>query len=188
MDLTKEKILTKENLKELLDLTNEELAASRRHAQQELNGIERAMQEVALKLEHLYSALESRKADIDDLAPRLKELRSEQKALLEKQEEALAQMDEPPPPDVDFPRIQRLIGDMKAVLESSTFPESKRFLRSFIRRVEYTENDLGIEYTVPVNLGGELTGTKEVLNTGMLGSRGRIRTCDLAVNSRPLYR
>ena len=103
--------------------------------------------------------------------------------MLEKQEEALAQMDEPPPPDVDFPRIQRLIGDMKAVLKSSTFLESKRFLQSFIRRVEYTENDLGIEYTVPVNLGGKLTGTKEVLNTGMLGSRGRIRTCDLAVNS-----
>ena len=167
LDRIKENILTKENLKELLQITNQELAVSRIHAQQELDGIERAMQEVSIKLGRLYSALESGKVDIDDLAPRLKELRSEQKVPLEKQDEALAQMDEPPPPDVDLPRIQKLMGDMKVILESSTFLESKRFLRSFIRRVEYTENDVGIEYTVPVNLGGESTGTKEVLNTGL---------------------
>ena len=103
------------------------------------------MQEVDLKLGRLYSALESGKVDIDDLAPRLKELRAEQKALLEKQDEALFQMDESAPPEVDLPRLRKLVADMKAILESSTFLESKAFLRSFIRKVEYTKSEVGIE-------------------------------------------
>ena len=73
---------------------------------------------------------------------------------------------------------------MKAMLESSTFLESKKFLRLFIRKIEYTTNEVGIEFTVPANLGNELTGAREVFNLESCGSRGRIRTCDLAVNSR----
>ena len=57
---------------------------------------------------------------------------------------------------------------MEAILESGDFLEGKGFFQSFIRRVEYAENDVGIECTVSVNLGGELTGTTEVLNTEML--------------------
>ena len=56
------------------------------------------------------------------------------------------------------------------------------------QRTRSISNDLpgSIESTVPV--GNELMGTREVLNIGSVGSPGRIRTCDLAVNSRPLYR
>ena len=45
------------------------------------------------------------------------------------------------------------VGEMKEILGSRTFLESKTFLQSFIRRVEYAKTEVGIEYTVPVNLG-----------------------------------
>ncbi len=65
--------------------------------------------------------------------------------------------------------------------------ESKAFLRSFVRRVEFNEHEVGIEYTVPHRPGKALTGNDEVPNTGNPGSAGRIRTYDQSVNSRPLY-
>ena len=43
---------------------------------------------------------------------------------------------------------------------------------SATRRVEYTKTEVGIEYTGLVNIGGELTGTKEVLDTRRVGSPG----------------
>ena len=188
LDRIKANILAEDNLKELLNLTNEELSASRRRAQEDLDTIDQSMQDVDRKLGRLYSALEGGKVDVDDLAPRLKEVRSDQKTLLDKQAGALAQLNEAGPPDIDPPKLRRLVTDLRSILGSGTFLESKTFLQSFIRKVEYTKTEVAIEYAVPVNLAGELTGTKEVLNTRTVGSRGRIRTCDLAVNSRPLYR
>ena len=48
--------------------------------------------------------------------------------------------------------------------------------------------DLAIDYTVPLPHEEGLTSRKEVLRINKSGSPGRIRTYDLAVNSRPLYR
>ena len=172
----KENILTEANLKELLDLTNQELADSRRQARNELEGIEESIQEVDLKLGRLYSALEGGKVEIDDLAPRLKELRTEQKALLEKQDAALDQLGQSAPPELNLQKLEDLVAELRVILESSTFLESKAFLRSFIRRVEYTKTDVGIEYTVPVKLGEELIGDKEVLDIRRVGSPERLRT------------
>ncbi len=78
--------------------------------------------------------------------------------------------------------------DNRGLLQSASFLESKTFLGMFIRRIDFDKEQVGIEYTFPIPAGNELTATKELLNVRGIGSRGRIRTCDLAVNSRPLYR
>ena len=46
-------------------------------------------------------------------------------------------------------------------------------LGAFVRKVEYTKREVAIEYTVPVQLGGGLTGTTEVLNGEGVGSPTR---------------
>ena len=69
--------------------------------------------------------------------------------------------------------------------------EQKVFLRSFIQSLEVAEADLTITYTIPIdspNSGEGVTEDAAVLPTTKTGSPGRIRTYDLAVNSRPLYR
>ncbi len=64
--------------------------------------------------------------------------------------------------------------------------EQKSSLRSFVKRVELNEPQIVIDYTVPLPMEG-LTTTEEVLRIDKTGSRGRTRTYDQAVNSRPLY-
>ena len=62
---------------------------------------------------------------------------------------------------------------------------------SFVRGVEVGKTDLRPRFTIPIVVpatsGGE---TEEALVLPIIrsGSPGRIRTYDLAVNSRPLYR
>ena len=75
IDRIKENILTDENLTRLLELTNERLRLSTRRSAKKLNHLERQIASIERRLSRLYAALETGKVDIDDLAPRLKELR-----------------------------------------------------------------------------------------------------------------
>ncbi len=87
--------------------------------------------------------------------------------------------------------IDAHVNDLRALLEESSIMEQKAFLRSFIQSLEVAETDLTITYTIPIdtlNSGEGVTEVAAVLPTMKTGSPGRIRTYDLAVNSRPLYR
>ncbi len=180
IDRIKENILTEENLRELVEITNEELKENRRQAQSELAGLERCIDAVSLKLTRLYAALESGKVDIDDLAPRLKELRAEQRTLGERRDQALAETNQPACPELDLAKVREYAGEMRSLLESSTFLESKTFLGSFVRKVEYTRKEVAIEYTTPVVTGGGLNSDREVLNTNRVGCPAWVRTRDFS--------
>ena len=136
----------------MVEITNEELRGNRRRAQSELAGVDQSIEAVSHKLTRLYAALEGGKVDLDDLAPRLKELRAEQRALDERRDQVLAETNEPAGMELDLAEIQQYAGEIRAVLEDSAFLESKTFLGSFVRKVEYTKREVAIEYTAPVQL------------------------------------
>ena len=120
--------------------------------------------------------MEGGKVDLDDLAPRLKELRAEQRALDEGRDQVLAETNQPACPELDLAKVREYAGEMRSLLESSTFLESKTFLGSFVRKVEYTRKEVAIEYTAPVVTGGGLNSDREVLNTNRVGCPAWIRT------------
>ena len=138
-------------------------------------------------LAHLYAALESGKVDIDDLAPRLKELRARQRELDGKKDEALDEMNKTEDSRFDPLEMVHYLGDLRRILQSASFLECKTFLGSFIRRIDFNKQQTGIEYTAPVLAGNGSTKTAEVLSVRGIGSAGWIRTSDPSVNSRLLY-
>ena len=188
MDRIKENILTEDNLRQLVELTNEELRSSKGRLERRLERLERETTSVEQKLKRLYAALESGKVDFDDLAPRLKELRAEQRKLSETRDETLDEMNSAACHQLDPGTIDAYAADLRKLLQGSSFLESKAFLGSFVARVEFNMGQVGIKYTVPVPLSGGLTRRAEVPNAGRVGSPGRTRTYDQSVNSRPLYR
>ena len=188
LDRINENILTEENLRQLVELTNEEIRVNKRRATKQLDHLDREARSVDQKLEHVYAALESGKVDIDDLAPRLKELRAEQRELNEKRDEALDDMNQADQTPLDAILMEHYVQDLRTLLQSASFLESKTFIGTFIRRVDFDKEQVGIEYALPILAAAELTATKEFLSIREDGSPGRIRTYDLAVNSRPLYR
>ena len=171
----------------MVELSNEQLSIDRRRIERRLDSLALVNREVETKLERLYTALESGKLDIDDLAPRLKQLRTEQREIKQKQDEALDELSKASDRSFSLEATQEYVSELRCLLKSTSFLESKTFLGSFVRRVEFNGTEVGIEYTVPIRPDKVFTGSNEVPNTGSTGSAGRIRTCDQSVNSRPLY-
>ena len=182
----RENILTSENIKQLVEFVNDEVQKNNGLQKEQLDGISRDLGQVQSKLSKLYAILETGKVDIDDLAPRIKELRAQQKDLNAKKESLLDQMNGEATAYLDDIKIQSYTDSMKSLLASSSFIEQKSFLSSFIKKVELDEPQVVISYTMPILLNG-LTTKEEVLRIDKIGSPSRIRTYNLAVNSRPLY-
>lgn len=76
-------ILQREHLKELVRLTNLELEGSLDELGKGSASLDSQLQDVDRRLERLYEALETKKVDLDDLAPRIHELR-QRRDLLER--------------------------------------------------------------------------------------------------------
>ncbi len=117
----------------MVDITNEELRGNRRRAQSELTSADQSIEPAGHKLTRLYASLEGGKVDLDGLAPRLKQLRAEQRALDEGRDQVLAETNEPAGMELDLANIQQYAGEIRAVLESSACLERKTFLGSFMR-------------------------------------------------------
>ena len=187
VDRIKENILTEESLGQLVHLANEELGVSRLRAENQLERLGRESKAVERKLARLYTALESGKVEIDDLAPRLKELRAEQRELSENMDEARDDMNQAGHEPLDAVAMENYVADLQSLLRSASFLECKAFLASFVRRVEFDKRQVRIEYTVPVALESGLTDTTEVRNVGNAGTPGRTRTRNLRLRRPLLY-
>ncbi len=188
LDRIRANILTDDNLAQLVTMVNEELSDNSGVYEDRVAQIEQELGRVGSKLASLYNALESGKVDIDDLAPRLKELRAQQRSLEGKRHELLDIVNGESTSIVDLATVQAYVADLRALLESASFLEQKAFLRTFVKRVEYAPPTVTIDYTIPFPPENERTSTREVLRIDKTGSPGRTRTYNLAVNSRPLYR
>ena len=173
LDRIKENILTEENLRELVDLANEELRLYKRRVVSQLDRLNREATSVEQGLAHLYAALESGKVDIDDLAPRLKELRARQRELSGKKDEALDEMNQTGDTFFDSLVMEDYLGDLRRVLQSASFLECKTFLGTFIRRIDFNRQQVGIEYTMPILAADGSTKTTEVLSVRGVGSPSR---------------
>jgi hypothetical protein len=146
----KENILTEENLTELVHLVNEELVESASRHEKELREIEKRLTQVSNRLTKLYVALESEKLDLDDLAPRIKELRAYQHELQQRQDQLLNKIESKTPETLDATTVMSYVKELEQVLGQATFLQQKTFLRSFVKRVEVNPQTVVLDYTIPL--------------------------------------
>ena len=175
----KESILTEQNLKELVELVNKELIQNTGRCEDQLRQVEKQLQQIKDKLIRLYTALEGGKLDLDDLAPRIKELRASQHELEQKRGGLLNRMQSEMFASLDAETVMEYVRDLENVLSGTSFLQQKAFLRSFVSRLEVSPPNVSIDYTIPVPIEKSRTSSKEVLRIDRLGSAYRIRTGDL---------
>ena len=192
VDRLKEVVLTDKNLADLVRMVNEETRLLAGGRQERLEEIEKRLESSNQKLLRLYVALETGKLELDDLAPRIKELRAEQTGLLRAREEALTELGDAEPKGLSGEQVLAYARDLKAVLSEGTVMEQKSFLRSFTKTIEFEPGQVAIDYVIPMPLEREedRTSQREVLSFDRLGSPSWIRTNNLAVNppqADPLY-
>jgi uncharacterized protein YoxC len=75
------KILNESNIQKLAELINQELKSSSQGLRRNLEAIDKESKEIGVRLSRLYDAIETAKVSLEDLAPRIKELREQQKEL-----------------------------------------------------------------------------------------------------------
>lgn len=173
----KARIFTTENLTKLVQLVNEERSHAVQTEQGRLEEARSRTQDLRARLHKLYGALETGQLTLDDLAPRIKELRAHIQEL--EREEKNLQSGGGVPIQLKPAEIKHYVEDLQCVLEAGSFVERKGFLRSFIRRViipDQGDSQTGeIEYALPLVPKGEeqrndLLATTEVLSVVQVGS------------------
>ena len=184
----KTRILTEENLAELVRLTNEEFGLARDEHKHAMAAIEAKIGESRERLHRLYDALETGQLGPEDLAPRIKELRAHIADLQRTRAELLERIHNAKVARLTASAIQAYVDDLQGLLSKGSILEQRSFLRSFVKRIEVNLPQVAIDYTIPLETEKAEPLTREVLSVAPYGSSGWIRTNNQPVNSRLLYR
>ena len=115
---------------------------------------------------------------MDDLAPRIKELRTYQHEL-QQRGSLLSKIESNNPEKLDVNEVMSYVNELEQVLGEASFLQQKTFLRRFVKRVEINPKGVVLDYTIPLPLEKNRTSTREVLCINKDGSAYRIRTGDL---------
>ena len=163
------RVLTQENLELLVTMVNEELQTASSGLKNRLDIIDTELHDVKARLAKLYDALETGKIDVDDLSPRIKELKARQDELNRNRVLMEAEMAVHGAQPVNEALVKAYAEDLRAVLEEADITERKVFLRSFVRRVEIDKDQVTVHYTLPMPPDGISSEQAGVLPIGTLG-------------------
>ena len=179
IDQIKQKVLNRQCLDELVRLVNEELDAGYALVKEKIANIDIEMHEVGNRLARLYDALESGKLDLNDLAPRIKELRAKQDELSKARVIAEAEMTLQGYQQLDVDAVRSYVTDLQSLLDESDLAQRKAFLRSFVKKIVVEKGKVRLYYNLPVPPDGRRKEEVGVLPIDTpSGDRG-IRTPDL---------
>ena len=186
MEKIKQHILTKENLAELVRLVNDEMDVAAAGHGQHLKTIINEIADTSSRLERLYDALETGILRLEDLAPRIQQLRCRQEQLQATRLELEQHLSDKRVELADLATVTHYVGDLRNILSEGSLAERKVFIRSFVKEVTVTGKKVALTYTMPLPPEGTIEGQIAVPSIVQHGGPGRIRTYDQSVMSRPL--
>ena len=172
-------ILQEQHLEELVRLVNDELRGSLEQVKERLGMLDSQIGDVDGRLERLYDALETGKVDLDDLAPRMRQLRERRDLLLRARNEAQETVSVGKVELVSREAVLGYLRDLGGVLELGSVAERRAFLQSFIHAIEKHDSQVTIRYTLPMPPEQVPVGTPGVLDIDSYGGACGVRTRDL---------
>jgi site-specific DNA recombinase len=144
------RILIDDVLTELVKLVNEELDSSHNLYREKLEVMDAELKEVNSRLTRHYDILETGKLSLDDLAPRIKELKARQEEISKARVLLDAEMTLHGARHVDTELVKTYAADLRSLLTEGDITQSKAFLRSFIRKIVIDNDKATIYYKLPV--------------------------------------
>ena len=172
----KQKVLTPEYIEGLVKLVNEELDSTHGLAKDKLDVIDLELEDVRARLAKLYDVLETGKLSLDDLSPRIKELKAKQDGLLKTRVQTEADMVLEGVQHVNADIVKAYAQDLRILLEEADFVQSKAFLRSFVKKIIVSGNKVKIQYHIPMPPDGKRTQEVGVLPIDTFGGAEGTRT------------
>ena len=165
IDQIKSKILDEKYLEELVRLVNEELDAG--HAlNQRRRLLTSTLRSTKLKTGCPGCTMPSKQGSLtlDDLAPRIKELRAKQDELSKARVVAEAEMTLQGYQQLDIDAVRSYVDrPSQIILEESEVAQRKAFLRSFVKKIVVDKEKVKLYYNLPVPPDGRKMETVGVL-------------------------
>ena len=157
-------------------LVNEELDTGHLLIKDKLANIDTELLERENRLLRLYDALETGKLTLEDLAPRIKELRAKQDELNKSRVIAEAEMTLQGYQHLDTEAVNSYVADLRNILDESGVAQRKAFLRSFVKKIVVEKEKVKLYYNLPVPPDGRKMDTVGVLPIDTPSGAGGIRT------------
>ena len=171
IDKIKEHVLTTENLTRLVHIVNEEMDGLAIEYRQRLDSILDDIADVSRRLERLYDALETGKIQLADLAPRIQQLQATRLELEQELSDRRVEL-------ADEKTVAGYVSDLHNLLNESSLAERKSFVRSFVKEVKVTGDEVLLTYTIPMLPGGMTEEKLPVLSIGHYSGPLWTRTTD----------
>jgi chromosome segregation ATPase len=146
----KEHILTEEHLTKLVYLVNEQMDDASREYQEELKLISREEDSISTRLNKLYDAVETGRINLDDLTPRIRELRNRQEKLLVRRSELEVVMSDRKVELADLKTVKGYVNDLRDTLDDGPLSDRRAFIRSFVKEIIVTQQEIQLNYTLPL--------------------------------------
>ena len=176
IDQIKQKVLTPEYLEGLVKLVNAELDSTHGLLKNKLDDIDLELADIRNRLAKLYDVLETGKLNLDDLAPRIKELKAKQDGLMKTRVQTEADMVLEGVQHINAEAVKAYAQDLRSLLEDGDFIQSKAFLRSFVKKIIIDGDKAKIQYHLPMPPDGKRTQEESVLPINTLGGAEGGRT------------
>ena len=135
--------------------------------------------EIKERLARLYDALETGKLTLDDVAPRIQDLRAQQALLGRSKAEVMEVMDADRRLAVSREELLVYLGDFRELLAKGDVGNWRTLLKSFIQRIEKRGREVTVHYTLPLPRETVSLGETGVLTLEQSGGRYWSRTSDL---------
>jgi len=150
IDRIKRYILTEENLEEVVQVANKDLAEFSSAERQRLDLFQEQMANVDSRLAKLYEAVETGEFKSGELAPRIRSLSQKKEELLQARADAEQAMSHVSMQLADPKVVKANVKELRAFLESSGIMGRKAFLRSFVERIDVDGEQVTVTYTIPI--------------------------------------
>ncbi len=177
IDELKKRVLTRDNLVELVKLVNDELDNEVSEFQTRLESVSNELRDMQGRLDKLYEALETGKVQLDDLAPRIKEIRIRQAVLELNKLELESKLSDRHVELTDKNEVETYVSDLHELLSGAEITEKKVFIRGFVKELTVTNDEVKMLYTMPI-FEDVIPDEESVLPIVHNGGRLKIRTSD----------
>jgi len=143
---------------------NEEMDTQAKEYRERLDTIAQEIASTSQRLGRLYDALETGKLSLEDLAPRIQELRQRQQKLQASKWEAEALLSDRRVQLADLATMTEYVDDLRNLLTYSSLAEQRTFIRSFVKEVKVTGKGVLLTCTLPLPPQGITQERAGVLN------------------------
>ena len=116
---------------------------------------------------------------LDDLSPRIKQLKERREQLEAQKWELDWQLKEWRVELADIETVTRYVQDLRNLLSQSAIAERKSFIKSFVKEIVMTNDTAILKYTIPLPKAGVLEEHLGVLHIAHHGGAEGSRTPDL---------